>query len=183
MSRRKHSKIDRLKPEVKSTVEEMIMSADFTYRDIAQYISDSAGISISQAAICNYAQGFCEDAAAIQLEREKFAIIAQECAKYPNLDTTEGIVHMISGLVMSAVRDLSPDDLSETDPLKLLKQATELIRAVSYKRNMDIKSKEITETGFDAVKEKIFAGGLQNDNPQLYSDLVRWLESKKEEQL
>lgn len=181
MGRRKHSKIDRLKPEIKSTVEEMILSADFTYKDIAQYIADSAGESISQAAICNYAKGFCEDMAAIRLAHENFAAIAQECAKYPSLDTTEGIVQMMSALMMTAVRNLSPEDLQETDPLKLIKQASELVRAVSYKRNLDIKAKEISEAGFDAVKDKLFAAGLAEKNPELYEGLVRFLESQKED--
>lgn len=180
MSRRKHSKIDRLKPEVKSTVEEMILSADFTYRDIARYIADSSGESISQAAICNYAKGFCEDMAAIRMAHENFSVIMQECAKYPDLDTTEGIVQIMSSLMMSAVRGLSPEDLQNTDPIKLLKQASELVRAVSYKRNLDIKSKDITEAGFDAVKEKTFAAMAQED-PDLYSRVAAFLESKKEE--
>lgn len=179
MGRRKHSKIDLLKPEVKKTVEEMILSADFTYKDIAEYIADSAGESISQAAICNYAKGFCEEVAAIKLAHENFAVIAKECAKYPNLDTTEGIVQMMSSLMMTAVRNLSPEDLQETDPLKLIKQASELVRAVSYKRNLDIKAKEISEAGFDAVKEKLFAAGLAEDKPEVYEELVKYLENKK----
>lgn len=180
MSRRKHSKIDRLKPEVKSTVEEMILSADFTYKDIAEYIADSAGESISQAAICNYAKGFCEDMAAIRLAHENFAAIAKECAKYPSLDTTEGIVQMMSGLMMTAVRNLSPEDLSETDPLKLIKQASELVRAVSYKRNLDIKSKELSDVGFDAVKDKLFTAGLSEKDPETYAKLVDFIEAQRE---
>lgn len=58
--RRKHGIIDTLDPAVKATVEEMIMSAQFTYRDIVDYISESAGQSISQAAVCRYAKGLYE---------------------------------------------------------------------------------------------------------------------------
>ena len=36
MSRRKHSKIDKLPPDIKDTVEDMIRS-DFTYSEIADY--------------------------------------------------------------------------------------------------------------------------------------------------
>lgn len=180
MGRRKHSKIDRLKPEVKAAVEEMILSADFTYRDIAEYIADSAGESISQAAICNYAKGFCEDMAAIRLAHDNFAAIAKECAKYPELDTTEGIVQMMSSLMMTAVRNLSPDDLQETDPLKLIKQASELVRAVSYKRNLDIKSRELSEVGFDAVKDKLFTSGLAEKDPETYAKLIGFIEEQRE---
>ena len=37
--RRKHSKIDKLSPELKATVEDM-MKADFTYAEIADYIKE-----------------------------------------------------------------------------------------------------------------------------------------------
>lgn len=141
--RRKHGIIDNLDPAVKSTVEEMILSAQFTYRDIVEYITDTTGQSISQAAVCRYAKGFCEDAAAIHMAQENFRAIAEMCGKYPDLDTTEGIVQLMSSLVMTSVRNLSPEDLDGTDPLKLIKQASELVRAVSYKRSMDIKTRSL----------------------------------------
>lgn len=104
----------------------------------------------------------------------------QECGKYPDLDTTEGIVQITSNLIMTAVRGLSEEDLKSSDPIKLVKQATELVRAVSYKRNMDIKNRELTEVGFDAAKEKIFTA-LEEDDPELYKQLADYLEKKKEE--
>ena len=56
----------------------------------------------------------------------------------------------------------------------------ELVRAVSYKRSMDIKNKELTEAGFDAAKEKLFTG-LASDDPELYRQLADYIESKKSE--
>lgn len=180
MGRRKHSTIDMLDGTVKSTVEEMILSAQFTYKDIAEYIRDSCGTNISQSAICRYAQGFCKDMEAIKVAQENFKLIMQECGKYPDLDTTEGIVQITSNLIMSAVRNISADDLASADPVKLIKQAAELVRAVSYKRNMDVKNKELTEMGFDAAKEKIFTA-LEQDDPELYRQLAEYIEKKKEE--
>ena len=51
MSRRKHSKIDKLPPNIKDEVEEMIKS-DFTYAEIAEYIQCETDTQISKAAIC-----------------------------------------------------------------------------------------------------------------------------------
>lgn len=175
--RRKHSTIDMLDPAVKSTVDEMIMSAQFTYKDICEYISDTAGQSISQAAVCRYAKGLCEDVAAIHMAQENIKSIAAECAKYPDLDATEGIVKVMTSIMMSAIRELSPDDLQTADPIKLIKQASELVKAVSYKRNLDIKSKEISEAGFDAVKSKIFAA-MAKDNPKLYAELTEYINGR-----
>lgn len=180
MSRRKHSTIDLLDDAVRSTVEEMILSAQFTYRDIAEYIRDTCGKNISQSAICRYAKSFCADMEAIRIAQENFRAIMQECSKYPDMDTTEGIVQITSNLIMTAVRGLSEEDLKSSDPIKLVKQATELVRAVSYKRNLDIKNKEMTEMGFDAVKEKLFTA-LERDDPELYAKLAEYINTKKEE--
>ena len=38
MARRKHSKIDLLEPKVKDEVESMILSNNFTYKEIVEYI-------------------------------------------------------------------------------------------------------------------------------------------------
>lgn len=178
--RRKHGKIDTLDPAVKATVDEMVMSAQFTYKDIVDYISESAGQSISQAAVCRYAKGLCEDVEAIHIARENIKAITAECAKMPDMDATEGIVAVMSNIMMSAVRSLSPEDLQDADPMKLMKQAAELVKAVSYKRNLDIKSKEISEAGFDAVKEKLFAG-MADENPELYKQLSEYIDGKREE--
>lgn len=177
--RRKHGIIDMLDPAVKATVDEMVMSAQFTYKDIVDYISESAGQSISQAAVCRYAKGLCEDVEAIHIARENIRAIAAECAKMPDMDATEGIVAILSNIMMSAVRGLSPEDLQDADPIKLMKQASELVKVMSYKRNLDIKSKEISEAGFDAVKAKLFAG-IEKDNPQLYKQLAEELERQRD---
>lgn len=54
MARRKHSKIDALPPDIKSTVEEMIL-ANFKYADIADYIQLQTEEPISLMSISRYA--------------------------------------------------------------------------------------------------------------------------------
>ncbi len=60
MANRSHGKIDKLRPEVKSEVESMITSNNFTYKEIVDYIRDSTGEMISQASVCRYARRLCE---------------------------------------------------------------------------------------------------------------------------
>lgn len=178
--RRKHSKIDMLDANVKSEVESMITSNNFTYREIVEYIQDTTGTQISQQAVFRYAKGLCESLETIRIAQENFKAITQELNRYPNLDTTEGIIQLLSHLMLGYVQNLSGDDLQNADPVKVMKQASELIRVASYKRNLDIKNKELNEMGFDAVKDKIFAA-LAQDNPDLYNKLNDYLESKRSE--
>ena len=55
-SNRKHSKIDGLAPELKATVEQMLLS-DATYAEIVDFLEDN-GVSISIASVCRYAQDY-----------------------------------------------------------------------------------------------------------------------------
>lgn len=92
MANRSHGKIDRLRPEVKSEVESMITSNNFTYKEIVDYIRDSTGEMISQASVCRYARRLCESLDSIRFAQETFRAINDEINRTPDMDTTEGIM-------------------------------------------------------------------------------------------
>ena len=54
--KRKHSKIDKLPADIKEAVEQMILG-DYTYRDVCDFVRDTANVTLSEAAVCRYAQG------------------------------------------------------------------------------------------------------------------------------
>ena len=166
---RKHSKIDMLAPEVKSTVESMI-TANYTYREIVEYIKDCTGEMISQAAVCRYAQGLCESLESIRYAQETLRAVNDEINRTPDMDTTEGMIRILSHIMLTNVQQLSDEDFKKVDPMKLLKQSSELIRVAAYKRNLDLKNKDITEMGFDAVKDKVFTA-IAKKYPEDYARL------------
>ena len=84
-------------------------------------------------------------------------------------------MRIISHILLTNIQKLSDEDFEGIDPLKLLKQSSELIRVAAYKRNLDIKSKEITEMGFDAVKDKVFTA-IAKKYPEDYARLSAILE-------
>lgn len=166
---RKHSKIDMLAPEVKSTVESMI-TANYTYKEIVEYIKDCTGEMISQAAVCRYAQGLCESLESIRYAQETFRAVNDEINRTPDMDTTEGMIRILSHIMLTNVQQLSDEDFKKVDPLKLMKQASELVRVAAYKKNLDLKNKDITEMGFDVVKDKVFTA-LAKKYPEDYARL------------
>ncbi len=174
---RKHSKIDLLDPAVREEIDSMILSLDFTYKDIVEYIKDSTGQMISQAAVCRYAKGLCESLENIRFAQETFRAVNDELNRNPNIDTTEGIIQILSHMLLTNIQQLSEEDFKGVDPLKLLKQASDLVRTAAYKRNLDIKNKELSEMGFDAVKDKVFHA-MATDNPELYAQFVNYINSK-----
>ena len=174
---RKHSKIDKLNPAVKAEVESMILSNDFTYREIVGYIRESTGEMVSQAAVCRYAKGLCESLESVRFAQETFRALNDEINRNPNIDTTEGIIQILSHMMLTNIQRLSDEDFENVDPLKLLKQASDLVRTAAYKRNLDIKNKELTEMGFDAVKDKVFST-MAKDNPELYKAFSDYINGK-----
>ena len=76
MAHRSHSKISKLEPELRETVEEMIKSGVY-YKDIAEYIR-SHGISISTTAVGDYARKLMTTLDNLRMTQENFRILREE---------------------------------------------------------------------------------------------------------
>ena len=177
--KRKHSKIDALPSDIKEAVEQMILG-DYTYRDVCDFVRDTANITLSEAAVCRYAQGLNASIQDIRLASENMRALTEEMQKFPQLDTTEGIARLISHKVLQAVREMDDITLKESDPLKLIERATALIRAVSLKNFTDIKTANLKNVAFESFKEEIF-DAMSKENPELYRQLVQFINSKAQE--
>ncbi len=178
MRNRKHSKIDGLPSDIKSAVEEMILG-NFTYREVCDFVRDTANITLSESAVCRYAQGLNATVQELRLASENMRTLTEEMAKYPQLDTTEGIARLISHKVLTAVRELDDGELKAADPLKLIDRCTSLIRAVAYKNESDIKVKNLKDVAFESFKEEIF-DAMAKEEPELYRQLVRFISERKD---
>lgn len=86
-------------------------------------------------------------------------------------DTTEEIIRTLSNLILTSIERLSDEDLEDVDPMKLMKQASDLIRLTAYKKSVDLKNKKLSEVGFASVKDKVFEG-LARQYPELYEKLA-----------
>lgn len=178
--KRKHSKIDKLPADIKEAVEQMILG-DYTYRDVCNFVRDTANITLSEAAVCRYAQGLNASVQEIRLASENMRALTEEMQKFPQLDTTEGIALLISHKVLQAVQQMDEIALKEADPLKLIEKATALIRAVSLKNSTDIKTASLKNVAFESFKEDIF-DAMAKENPELYKAMVQFINSKSQEE-
>lgn len=178
MKNRKHSKIDALPTDIKSAVEEMILG-NFTYREVCDFVRDTANLTLSESAVCRYAQGLNATVQDLRLASENMRTLTEEMAKYPQLDTTEGIARLISHKVLTAVRELDDEELKASDPLKLIDRCTALIRAVAYKNDADTKVKNLKDVAFESFKEEIF-DAMAKERPDLYKQLVQFISERKD---
>ena len=143
--RRKHSKIDKLPPTLKEAVEQM-MQSDFTYAEIVDFLKNE-GYEISIASVCRHARTLNASLQQLKMAQENFRVIMEEIERYPALDTTEGIIRLLSHNMLETIQNMGEDEWQTMKPEDLVKQSTALIKAASYKQNMDLKNKDILEAG------------------------------------
>lgn len=176
---RKHSIIDRLPLEIKETVDEMV-KADFTYRDIVDYIK-STGTQISIASVGRYAANLNETIQSLRMAQENFKAIMEETSKYPNLDVTDAIIRLLSNQMLEAINNTPEEDFKKVDVNSLMKNVPALGRAAAYKTNMDLKNKDILSAGFEQVKTLVFEA-MAKERPELYEEVRKYLKDKEDEQ-
>lgn len=176
MAHRTHSKISRLEPAIRETVDEMIKTGAY-YRDIADYIR-SHGVSISVAAVGKYAKSLMSTLDALRMTQENFRIIRDEMDRCPELDITDGILQLLSNQLLDAINKMPDEKLSELDFESVAKNAVALTRAVAYKKNVDIKNKEILENGADQFQSLIFEA-MADEDPELYRRVKKFIKEKQ----
>ena len=184
MAKRSHSKISKLDPCMKETVDEMIKTGVYYmiktgvyYRDIAEYIR-SHGISISVAAVGKYAKNLMSTLDALRLSQENFRIIMEETEKYKNLDVTDGILRLLSNQVFQAINNLPEEQVQEINFETLMKNAVALTKAVAYKKKIDIDSQSVLENGADQFQNLIFEA-MAEENPELYKQVKKFIKEKQ----
>lgn len=177
--KRKHSKIDTLPPEMKATVEEMILDGSATYSDIVAFLQEH-GYSLSVSSVCRYAQGYVENLQTLQIAQANFRSMMEELDRYPDLDTTEALVRVASQNLMTALASKKDEDWSGVAVDKLMNQISGLTRAVAYKKRVELQNKTDLEAAADDVKGTLWVA-MAREKPELYRQVSAYLESRKQE--
>ena len=165
MGRRKNrsrSKISRLPPEVRSTVDAMVQSpAEFTYNDIRDYLA-SLDVQISKSAIGNYA-------------RDLMASLEDITYSDPK------IINRIAGQkIVQAIINKPDEEWTDVALDKLLREANAMTKAVAYKQRIDVQNKEDVAAAADELKAEFF-NALGAEHPDLYRQLVQILDRRTKE--
>ncbi len=172
---RKHSIIDGLPGELKDAVDEMIKS-NFKYHEIVDYIR-SNGINISISSVQRYASKLEVTLQSLRLAQENFRAIMEETEKYPNLDITDGLLRLLSNQILGAINKLPEEQLEELDFETLSKNAIALTRAAAYKKQIEVKSRDILANGAEQFQSLLFET-MAKDNPKLYKEFKAYIKSK-----
>lgn len=99
--RRSTGKVDRLPPELKDTVEQMLLTG-CTYKEIVAFLKAN-GEEMSQMAICTYARKYLATVEMINVAQSNFSMLMDEMNRYPDLDTSEALIRLASHHVLNAL--------------------------------------------------------------------------------
>lgn len=168
-NRRCVGKVDRLPPDLKDTVDQMLVSGQ-TYREIVAYLAKH-GEQLSQAAVSRYASRFLVSAQQLRIAQENFRMILTETERYPDIDPAEAILRLASQKLFDALSQLDEKQLDEMSAEKLLKQATALSRAVAYKKQSDTKVKDDRIIALEENQSLLY-DTIKKSNPRLYNELM-----------
>ena len=146
--------MDRLPPELKDTVEQMLLTG-CTYREIVAFLKEN-GEEMSQMAVCTYAKKYMATVEMINVAQSNFSLLMDEMNRYPDLDTSEALIRLASHHVMNALTGITEDQMKEVPVEKLIKETNGLIRAAAYKKRIEVQSRESYEAGLEAVKGLVF---------------------------
>lgn len=178
--RRSTGKVDRLPPELKDTVEQMLLTGA-TYKEIVGYLKEN-GQEMSQMAICTYARKYLATVEMINVAQSNFSMLMDEMARYPDLDPSEALIRLASHHVLSALSNVNTEALQDIPIEKLIRESNGLIRAAAYKKRIEVQNRENYESGLEAIKSLVFEA-MAKEKPELYQEVSEYLSQKKKEGL
>lgn len=176
-ARRRTGKIDKLPPATKGEVEQMILSG-MTYREIVAYLKGQ-GVELSRMSVCTYAKKFLATAQMLHIAQENFRMLTEELDRHPDMDTTEGIIQLMSNSVLNTLASTTAEDWQQVGIDKLMHEANALVKVAAYKKRVETQNKEASDVDLDAVKGLVFEAMAQK-NPDLYEQVRCFLSNEKD---
>lgn len=165
--------VEKLEPEIKEKVDEMIRN-NSTYNDIVEYIK-STGNSVSKSAIQRYASSLIQTLQTLRIINENFRAITEETEIYNNIDFGEPLLRILSNQLLGNMGQL-PESQS-MDINEITRNAVALTRAIAYKKKIDLQNKSTLENGLEQFESMIFEA-LKDEKPQLYRELKKYLDER-----
>lgn len=149
-----------------------------TYSEIVDFLKENEQ-SISVAAVCRYARAYNANVEQLRMTNENFKNIMRELNNYPDLDTTEAIIRIVSGNVFNRLANTEEEDWNEVKLDKLMKETNALIRATAYKKRIETQNQDIKDAAIEEMKTLLFET-MAKESPDLYKNVVTYLNQKKE---
>ena len=148
---RSNGTIDNLPADLKDTVDQMLL-AGHPYREIVEYLQANE-VQLSQMGVCRYARKFLGGIEQLQMANENMRMVVEEMEKYPDFDPSDAILRINTQNIFNALANAPPEVWETVKPEKLLREATSLVRAAGYKKQIDQRLQAtVTQPAFHAFE-------------------------------
>lgn len=174
--------IDRLDPDIKDAVDQMLLSRKVSYEGIVEYLAQY-DVKLSTTSVFRYVQKLDASMERIRVANENFRMIKEQIEMYPDVDTSEPLLRIASQSVLNALTKLPDESWDDVSPDKLIKQITSLVRATAYKQKVDNDLRTDNEKAVAANQSLLF-DVFGKKYPELYQEMQEKLrvEAEKEAQ-
>lgn len=150
------SKIGSLPPEIKTSVEQMIMTPqEYTYQDISDFIKEN-GFEISYGAVFRYARRINADLQMAVMNQENLRRITEAMNKYPDLNYEDVLMGLVAQKLIDRIMAAPEDQWDAMDIEDAIKGVLSLARTKTYKRRTDVTIKTKEESGMQAAMDRLF---------------------------
>ena len=173
---RMRSSIDKLPPEARTALEEMIADPynGLSYADMADEIEEMCGERLSTSAIGRHAQRYMRDKKRVDIVLERMRIMAEYSQDHALPDVSRFINALIQDGLMRRILD-SSDEFDEMAFGDVLKYSIQAQRAAVYEYRYKDSSCVREEIDGAAVADERMAWlrGLMRDKPELMAEIER----------
>ncbi len=160
-------KIGSMHPEIRSSVENMIMTPqEFTYQDISEFCKEH-GYDISTSAVFRYARRMNADLQIAVMNQENLRRVTEAMNRYPDLDYVEVLMVIMAQKLLDRIMAAPEDQWDAMEIEDVVKGITSLARTKTYKRRTDSSIQTKEESGMQAAMDKLFAA-VGKEHPELY---------------
>lgn len=175
--KRSAGKIDKLPAPIKDNVEQMILTG-VTYREIVEYLKQNE-VTLSPMSVCNYARKFLANMQMLTIAQENFRMMMQELDKYPSLDSTEGLIRIISNNLFNAINNAPSEAWDNIEIKDLLRETSSLVKATAYKHRIDVKNNDDFDNGLERIRQFYF-DAMARERPDLYKQFLNFTKEIQE---
>lgn len=172
---RKHSKIDKLPPEIRDAVN-IKLTEGFTYQQIAEWIK-TQGHDVSYGSVGRYGKGFLAKMEKLRQARDQAKVIVSEARDGPALEMVEAANQMAVQVILERLIEM--DDIKGAKSTEVLKALALLERSAVQREKLKLDYNK----GVDVAAEQIKAGLREElaKQPDLLAKLSAIIDAKAEE--
>lgn len=152
MTRRKHSKVSQLPPEVVEAVNKLLVTPGVTYDQVVAWLEEK-GHQVSRASVGRYGKDFMGRLERMREIRDKARAIVEDNADRPSTEMAEAATDMAMALIMETLTTL--DDLEGQKVTELLKVLPKLADSTTRREALKLQFNKGVQVAARKIRDEL----------------------------